>query len=275
MNYVIAKLKKEDEYRKVYGGESIYNMPENTEYAIEYVPTRNLDDDEWFVLKEFSQKDYCIDLLKKDFRTTDYFAIDNTNAETMEYICSYDEGKYFFQRIFKHNIMAHKYLTLGDNVKLKKEKSIVINETPDAIYLKEEDKLLFRKLQTIVPIFKGIEELYKEATKEETEEFLDNDFIALTNNYNADKVKTTNRKRIALAMETLKGFDKKQRKQVLEYTHKYYPQLEFKNNTFSIGTEEDMKYLLWGIEQRYYTTPVTNEKRVANSVMSLEGVVHN
>ena len=30
-----------------------------------------------------------------------------------------------------------------------------------------------------------------------------------------------------------------------------------------------MKYLLWGIEQRYYTTPVTNEKRVANSITKL------
>ena len=30
--------------------------------------------------------------------------------------------------------------------------------------------------------------------------------------------------------------------------------------------EDDLKYLLWGIEQRYYTTPVTNENRVANSV---------
>ena len=32
-----------------------------------------------------------------------------------------------------------------------------------------------------------------------------------------------------------------------------------------------MKYLLWGIEQRYYTTPITKEKRVANSVMKIEG----
>ena len=40
---------------------------------------------------------------------------------------------------------------------------------------------------------------------------------------------------------------------------------------FTIGNEEDMKYLLWGIEQRYYTTPVTNENRVANSIMVLPG----
>ena len=38
---------------------------------------------------------------------------------------------------------------------------------------------------------------------------------------------------------------------------------------FTIGNEENMKYLLWGIEQRYYTTPVTNEKRVANSITKL------
>lgn len=31
-----------------------------------------------------------------------------------------------------------------------------------------------------------------------------------------------------------------------------------------------MKYLLWGIEQRYFTTPVTKEKRVANSIVELK-----
>lgn len=31
-----------------------------------------------------------------------------------------------------------------------------------------------------------------------------------------------------------------------------------------------MKYLLWGIEQRYYTTPITKENRVANFVSKLE-----
>ena len=48
-------------------------------------------------------------------------------------------------------------------------------------------------------------------------------------------------------------------------------QYETKKGIFTIGNEEDMKFLLWGIEQRYYTTPVTKENRVANSTMVLPG----
>ena len=119
----------------------------------------------------------------------------------------------------------------------------------------------------------NLEELYKEATQEETEAFLTNDFIKLDSSYNADKVKKMNRKRIAMAMDTLNGFDKRQKRRILDYTHKYYPNLQYetKEGIFTIGNEEDMKFLLWGIEQRYYTTPVTKENRVANSIMVLSG----
>ena len=55
---------------------------------------------------------------------------------------------------------------------------------------------------------------------------------------------------------------------VMVCTHKYYPHLEYEvdKEIFTINNENEMKYLLWGIEQRYYTTPITKEKRVANSV---------
>jgi hypothetical protein len=43
----------------------------------------------------------------------------------------------------------------------------------------------------------------------------------------------------------------------------------FENQAFKIATEEDLKALLYGIEQRYFTTPVGNERRLANSIISL------
>ena len=270
MNYVIARLKgKKEEYEKLYSGEGLYYMPDNLEGAVDYNPARILDDDEWYKLEKFAARDFCIDLLKGEFRTTDYIEFQKAKTDNIEYICSYQEENYFFQRIFKHNILLKKRLTLGDNVALDKgEKSIVINDLPDAVYRKDIDVLYFKKLQAIAPIFRGIDILYKEATQEETEAFLKNDFIQLDNDYGVVKLKKMNRKRIAMALETLNGFDKEQRKEVLEYTHKYYPNLKYDNKKeiFTIGNEDDLKYLLWGIEQRYYTTPVTNENRVANSV---------
>ena len=48
---------------------------------------------------------------------------------------------------------------------------IIINDIPDAVYIKSEDTLYFQRLETISPIFKGIEKLYREATQEEVDRF--------------------------------------------------------------------------------------------------------
>lgn len=39
--------------------------------------------------------------------------------------------------------------------------------------------------------------------------------------------------------------------------------------SFEVGSEDELKMLLYGIEQRFYTTVVGGEKRIANSVIPL------
>ena len=56
-----------------------------------------------------------------------------------------------------------------------------------------------------------------EATEEETTQFLNNDFINLTDGYSAKSVKTPNRKRIALAMKTLSELEEDDRKNIFAY----------------------------------------------------------
>lgn len=276
MDYLIAKIKKEKEnpYEKLWSGEKeVYTMPLDLDGSIPYEAGRVLDDDEWFKIENFTEQEFCIDILKSEFRTTDYPEANKSKTSTIEFICDYRDNVYFFQRILKTSLLVQKRLTLGDNISLDSgEKSIVINDVPDAIFVEESNILYFKKLQRISAIFNGIEELYKEATNEETESFVENDFIQLGNGYRVDKIKTMNRKRIAMAMDTLKSFNQKQCKEVLDYTHKYYPHLKYqsKEGIFTVDNEDEMKYLLWGIEQRYYTTPITKENRVANSVSKLE-----
>src|SRR5665811_928537 len=94
---------------------------------------------------------------------------------------------------------------------------IIINNSADGIYDKDEDIFYFKKLTSVSGIFKGIEVLYREATNDETETFLKNDFIKLEDGYDADSVKTANRKRIAMAMDTLNKFSKDEKKQVFSY----------------------------------------------------------
>ena len=75
----------------------------------------------------------------------------------------------------------------------------------------------------------------------------------------------------ASEIETLSKMNAAQKKQIKEYTSEYFPNLNFdaELGIFEIGDEEALKNLIFGIEQRFYTTIVGAEKRVANSIQTL------
>lgn len=207
------------------------------------------------------------------FISTEYDQINFNNYSKIDFLVAHQSGVYFFQKLSSSQVIERKFFTISQNPEfIDNKKIIVLDYFPDAIYVKETDVLYFKRLTAITTIFKGIDELYKEATQEETKDFLNNDFIQLENEYSAEKVKKANRKRIAMAMDTLQTFTSRQKQTIFKYIKEYCADLAFDkdNQTFSISSEEDLKKLLYGIEQRYYTTKLGNEKRLANSVITLE-----
>ena len=73
-----------------------------------------------------------------------------------------------------------------------------------------------------------------------------------------------------MALETLRSLSKEEQLTIFNYIRNYCPELDNKDNKFTIHNEDTLKKLLYGIEQRYYTTPVGEERRLANSVISLK-----
>lgn len=276
MNYLLARVAdRKNNYRKMLSGEEIYQIPDDLSNRIKYTPGDVLDEDSWFYIERFSDTIFCIDLLKQDLvNSTDYAEINKVEPEKINYLVAYQEQNIFlFQRVYISSLLRKKkFIHIGDNVEIKESKhGIIINDIPDAVYVKDEDCLYFKKLETIAPIFRGIDELYREATDDETKEFLESDFINLENDFNVDLVKKSNRRRIAIAIKILEDFSDTQRKAIFQYTNDYYPNLKFDGNKFEVKDEEDLKNLLYGIEQRLYTTPITNEKRCASAVRAIEG----
>ncbi|QTC41320.1 hypothetical protein I7V34_19985 [Bacillus sp. V3] len=269
MNFLVASTKgKEGQIYKVLS-EKVFDMPDDLDSPKVYNSDYKLEDDEWFHIPNFSSEEYCIEFLKKEFISTDYDQIGTIDIDKLLFLCSYQQGIYFFQKITPSSIVNKKWFKIGEPVIENQSPIIVIKEIPDAIYVKSEDTLYFKNISSLTSIFKGIIELYKEATQQETEEFLKSDYIKLDEGYDALKVKTANRKRIALAMETFKGFSSKEQGAIYSYIKDYCSEkLSFdeEESKFKIKNEDELKHLLWGIEQRYYTTPVGNEKMVANSV---------
>ena len=275
MNYFIAKKKRTNNtYFKVLTTEiAIYSIPDDLNNPITFSNSHNLDEDAWFGIPNFKSSEFAIELLNQEFNSTDYNTIGFNDYRFVKYFCAYqDNNHYCFQNFNNSSVINRKYFNLtGEPVIKTNEPILIIKQVPDAIYVKSEDVLYFKKLLDIKNIFPETEKLYIEATETETSNFLSNDFIRLSNDYNASKVKKANRKRVSMAIETLSKMNAAQKKQIKEYTSEYFPNLNFdaELGSFEIGDEEALKNLIFGIEQRFYTTIVGAEKRVANSIQTL------
>lgn len=276
MDHILAKVRGrgKKKYFKLISDKVLYDIETVDLHAcVPYNPDHNLDEDSWFKIERFSQQSFCIDLLKNDFDSKDYDDLKKHQFIEIAYLFSVQGEDFYFQKTTPSLFIKRKTLVFGEVAKVEEsENRLVINKTPDAVYYKASDILIFRNLATISSIFKGIDELYKEATFEEVRSFLDESFIELKDTYSVNNVSKTNRKRIALAMATLKSLSSSDKMSMLGYINDYCkdkPTFDHVNQKFSISTDNELKFLLYGIEQRFYTTPLGQEKRLANSVQPL------
>lgn len=277
MNQLLAKVKNnkqnyKESFKKIIGNKNCYNFPNNIQ-AINYNPNTLLEDGQWYFISNFSQQNFCINLLKENnVDSVDFNTLNRDEFSKLDYLCSYQDNNFFyFQKVRPSQLLFKKRILLdfGNNFTYDENNaSVVINSYPDAIYKKDEDKLYFQKLETISTIFRGIDILYREATEEETTNFLNSNFITMSENLEISKISKTSRKNIAMAISILSQFSDNQKQEILEYT-KQNSGLLHENGSFVINNENDIKKLVWGITERYYETPISREKRVANSIINL------
>lgn len=264
------------QYRKILSiNETIYeNINSLITDCVDYNPNTQLEGmEQWYKIENFHNKPYYNSELEKiEESSVAYSLLERNEWDVLTYVFFVDENYIYFQSIRKSMFIRKKgIIHLGNNFKyVDKREELTINDRPDAIYNRNTKILYFQKLQSITKIFPGIEILYKEATNEEVRSFLQEEFIALRDGFNADKVKSLNRRRIALVKETLANLPEKKKKQAISYISTYCPELKCDDNTFEIASDKDLKYLLYGLQERFYTTPIGNEKRIANSIIPIE-----
>jgi len=285
MDYLFAKTRG-----KVRGNlYKVLSLENNTVY--EDVPsierTHEYDDEykiheeqnEWFVINNFSMKPYCLDFLKDSFIPNNYSQLEYENYKNILYLMSlqHNEEWFCFQKLTPSRFYEkRKWLDwLFDSESQPQIHStkdyIEINDKPDAIYKHTEDKLYFQRLSNITNIFNGINELYNEATDQEVDTFLQSGFISLINGYDKSKVKTMNRRKIREAQRRYANFNDLQKQMLPEYIRKYTSDLCYDDNTakFKISSEEELTLLLNAVNQRFYTTEIEREKKLANSVTDI------
>lgn len=276
MDNVFAKIKKlrKKPYFKILSDHTLFEaITVDVGFCPLYSPDHNLDEDAWFKIEEFSKKDFCIDIIKKNFDSKDYEDLKKSQFSDISYILSVQGEDFYFQKVTPSLYINKKTIAFGDSVIVEENKnSLLVNTFPDAVYLKTLDILIFRNLSTISSIFKGIDQLFKEATNEEVGKFLAESFISLAGEYEASSVSKPNRKRIALALDTLTKMSAQDRTDMMAYINDYCQhtlKFDAASNKFEISKDDELKFLLYGVEQRFYTTRFGNEKRLANSIQPI------
>lgn len=96
------------------------------------------------------------------------------------------------------------------------------------------------------------------------------DILKVASSFNENNVKTANRRKIKEGTERYNSFSQEQKDKIPRYLAKYCPNLyNEQTKRFNVEDEKGLTNLLNVFNQRYYTTEIDNEKRLANSVTAL------
>ena len=235
--------------------------------TFEFDPNHKLEDDEWFYIIDFSKGDFFIDLCKEDFSTASLGQIANNEYDEIQCIVIFQDGQKHFQRITRSRFVDKKTILdySGQPKIVEHRKQLEVKLESDAIFIAATDTLYFKQIARIKTIFPGIEELAREATQTEVDEFLGHGTIKLQEGYDTHSVGSNNRKRIADIGKKYINFSPQKQHKLIDYA-KDKTGINFENGIFKIGSEKDLKNLLYAMDQRYYYADIYEENRVANSV---------
>ena len=275
MNYLLAKLKgKRGGIRRVISQNAEFLALPNFQNAHPYSPRRITERDEWYTLKQASIKKYenpfreLID--GQRLNTIRYGQITVPEYQAVHYFCFTSKDYFLFQKITPSQMLKKKWLSISEEPKFQNtQKIIILNEYVDAAINRKCGTLYFKDIGRIKDLYIGIEELYREATQEEVQSFIKQDFLELTDGYTIEKIKTKNRKLIALVIDKIQQFSGEDKRVLLKYGKEYLPQ-NIKKNKFVAKSEDDLKNILYLIDERFYKGPISSEKMLANSVTTIE-----
>lgn len=275
MDHIYARIKRQRvaPFRKVVSNAKLFDsVAVDVDASLPYSPDILLDEDDWFRVSNFSEQNFFPEFLKHELEAADVEELSKSQFNEISFLMSVQDGGHFFQRVLPGSLLTRKVIHFGDAAVLEEAKNrIIVKPLPDAMYFRSSDALLFRDLAGISPMFKGIDTLFKEATEQQVQSFLDQEFIS-AKEFGAVDVSKPNRKRITMALETLDTLSYEDKNHMFSYIKDYCEgDLQYDENRqkFVITKNEDVKTLVFGIEERFYTTNISRERRLANSVVSI------
>jgi hypothetical protein len=249
------------------------------EFQLDYT----LDTNEWFYVN--------LDDNEKAQMISNYLMALESSADTNNivnrqyselvafYLISKDlDGKLgiIFNRIFdKYYIVSKTFLkfSLNEACVSKEENVVEFNNRVDAYWDDVTSKLYFKNYSFVKPLFEGIEKFYRCATSEEVNAFVDSEFFQIEDSFKRDKLGERALKHIAeiIDQKAIDLNDVAIRVLYNEYANDYSESGFLISNIgkFILTKSADLTNVINLLQEKYYTSQITREKRVANSTTKI------
>jgi hypothetical protein len=274
--FSLAKIKRRTKNHGFYkiGSElNFFNFNPSDYSLVSYDPNTLIEEGELYKIESFSSQDFFPPWLNSGIDSKDFNQIEASHYSSISYIIEVLQNKDFCFQLAGGStyLRKKKFIELGDELRVEREKTlIIIKDIPDAYYEFASDTLVFSNLVVLDKIFDGASELYKAATDQQVQSFINNPCITLANGFESKKVSVLNRKKIALCLDSFSALLPADQANVLAETKVDAPDIVCKDTgNFIIGDDKALKLFLYGLQERYYTTKVGKEKRIANSVLKI------
>lgn len=239
--------------------------------SIPYSPEAHLESGEWFKIEGVKGNGINNEIITS-FKPSNYNNIKREEFEHIDHMVIVQDDNYYFEKISKRHLISAPTVVFGAKPTIKEtNKMLILDGRFDAIYNALSDTLYFKNFGTLTSLFTGVTEYYKEATDEVVKKFLEDDSLEIDKDFNEGKVSKPNRKRIGLLVDRMDSFDTGEKQIISEYILKYVGNIKTNasKDKLIINNDEDLKHVLMGFLERYFTTIVTNEAKLATGVMPI------
>lgn len=187
------------------------------------------------------------------------------------YLINSKTNEIYLKKVFPmQHISSKKILAFNDNPTYREESDkINLSHKVDVYYNISEKKLYFKNFNTLKLIFKDVVKYYREATHKEIKTFFIEDkfkFKDLLLNKLSNKFK----KRLGCIIDSdFDVSDSELMKKYENYDKKYKDKLKKRDGKYVLETKAQLENFIELIEEKFYETPITREKREVNDFIKL------
>lgn len=236
---------------------------------VPFSPDTIIEDHQFFEIENYRFAPFCPDFLTRDIVQIELNQITSEEIPNLSYLVL-NQGDYcFFQTISSsHFLNQTSWFSLRNFEVSSGNSVIIVNSKPEIVVNIATNSLYFKKLPNTNKVFVGIDQLYRAATDDEVRTLLEDPLLQLANGMDSNRVSIPNRKRIAQVIEEFQIMTAQDRGSIIASLQEY-TQLQFENGSVIINSDKDLKLFIYGLEERYYTSALRQQKRIANSIIPI------